>query len=117
MSKHTPGPWEVSIDDCGRLAGRPGIFAPDELDCAVVHWDGFVQEFWRSARGDKEIQANARLIAAAPEMLEALELANAALSGANMNLRTVEQKVRAAIAKATGAASTTQPAESTGPSH
>ena len=46
--------------------------------------------------------ADARLIAAAPEMLEALELADAMLSGANMNASVVERKVRAAIAKARG---------------
>lgn len=31
-----------------------------------------MQEYWRSARGDQEIHANARLIAAAPDLLEAL---------------------------------------------
>lgn len=73
-SQHTPGPWRVIIDDDGNpLSGRPGVFASDELDCGIVHWDGFVQEYWRSARGDKEIHANARLIAAAPELLAALE--------------------------------------------
>lgn len=75
MSGHTPGPWRVIIDDDGNpLSGRPGVFASDELDCGIVHWDGFVQPYWRSARGDKEIHANARLIAAAPELLEACEL-------------------------------------------
>ncbi len=39
---------------------------------------------------------------AAPDMLEALKLADAALSGANMNMRVVERKIKAAIAKATG---------------
>lgn len=34
------------------------------------------------------------------ELLEALALADAALSGANMNMKVVEQKIRAAIAKA-----------------
>ena len=72
--KHTPGPWEVIIDDDGNpLSGRPMVAATPELDCAIVHWDGFVQPYWRSARGDKEIHANARLIAAAPDLLEALE--------------------------------------------
>jgi hypothetical protein len=60
----TPGPWHVVIDDDGNpLSGRPSVSASDELDCSIVHWDGFVQEYWRSARGDKEIQANARHIA------------------------------------------------------
>jgi len=69
---YTPGPWHVVIDDDGNpLSGRPSIQASDELDCAIVHWDGFIQDYWRSARGDKEIHANARLIAAAPDLLEA----------------------------------------------
>jgi len=81
MSKHTPGPWRVIIDDDGNpLSGRPSVVASEELDCAIVHWDGFVQEFWRSARGDKEIHANARLIAAAPDMRAALSVARMYLS-------------------------------------
>jgi hypothetical protein len=60
----TPGPWRVIIDDDGNpLSGRPSIDASDELDCSIVHWDGFVQEYWRSARGDREIHANAAHIA------------------------------------------------------
>jgi len=77
LEGYTPGPWRVGIDDDGNpLSGRPGVFSSDELDCGIVHWDGFVQEYWRSARGDKEIHANARIIAAAPDTLAlALDLA------------------------------------------
>ena len=65
----TPGPWRVIIDDDGNpLSGRPSVQASDELDCGIVHWDGFIQPYWRSARGDKEIHANARLIATAPDL-------------------------------------------------
>jgi hypothetical protein len=64
----TPGKWKSIIDDCGQLAGRPGVSASADLDCSIVHWDGFVQHYWRSARGDKEIHANAALIAAAPDL-------------------------------------------------
>jgi|APGre2960657373_1045057.scaffolds.fasta_scaffold178160_2 hypothetical protein len=45
---------------------------------------------------------NAILIAEVPELLEALQLADALLSGANMNVSVVEKKVKSAIAKATG---------------
>ena len=68
LAGFTPGPWESIIDDCGQLAGRPGVSASADLDCSIVHWDGFVQHYWRSARGDKEIHANAALIAAAPDL-------------------------------------------------
>ena len=67
----TPGPWYVIIDDDGNpLSGRPSVEASEEYDCSIVHQDGFVQEFWRSARGDKEIHTNASLIAAAPDIAE-----------------------------------------------
>jgi hypothetical protein len=69
----TPGPWSVCIDDDGNpLSGRPSIQASDEYDCAIVHWDGFVQSYWRSARGDNEIHANARFIAWSREAVLAL---------------------------------------------
>jgi hypothetical protein len=103
--KHTLGPWHVVIDDDGNpLSGRPGVFASDELDCGIVHWDGFIQPYWRSARGDKEIHANARLIAAAPELLEALEAIVATWDGPKYNhfMRGNIDRARAAIAKAKG---------------
>jgi len=66
----TPGPWRVVIYDAGDddvLSGMPSVVASEELDCGIVHTKGFVQRHWRSARGDAEIHANARLIAAAPD--------------------------------------------------
>jgi hypothetical protein len=45
---------------------------------------------------------DARLIEAAPDLLEALKLADCLLSGANMNRDVVQHKVHAAIAKAEG---------------
>jgi hypothetical protein len=64
MSKHTPGPWKA--DDKGKA-----VFIPlrahhcEQLGIQV----GFVS--WED---DKEPLANARLIAAAPELLEALRV-------------------------------------------
>ncbi len=90
-AKHTPGPWAYRQDDTGEdgfvvvSEGRPYV--------ATVH---------SGARDWTE--SNARLIAAAPDLLEALTLADTMLSGANMNAKVVTLKVRAAIAKATGAA-------------
>ena len=113
MPKHTPGPWRVVIDDDGNpLSGRPSVHAPDDLDCAIVHWDGFVQTYWRSARGDREIHANAHLIAAAPDLLEAAQTCLDAerkrraklLPGAPATTYTEKRiaALEAAIAKATG---------------
>jgi hypothetical protein len=81
---HTLGPWHT--------AGDQGVQIRSAKDQIAKVW---------TMRGD-EWKANARLIAAAPELLEALQLADAMLSGANMNASVVERKVRAAIAKATG---------------
>lgn len=109
--KHTPGPWSVIFYDAGdcdhhdRAGPCPGIFAPEEHDCAVVHWDGFKQEYWVSANGDqRQIEANARLIAAAPELLEALRALRNHCSGKPKpnTLLALLEKAHAAIQKATG---------------
>lgn len=107
----TPGPWRVVIDDDGNpLSGRPSVMASNELDCGIVHWDGFIQTYWRSARGDREIHANAQLIAAAPEMYEALkkaeQLYQVGLIKAPDGLFNEVNKLRAAaLLKADGASS------------
>lgn len=60
MSKHTPGPWKVDdLDDAD-------VFSADGCNIATA---------WTFGHGDGEIRAaNARLITAAPTMLEALKL-------------------------------------------
>jgi hypothetical protein len=57
-------------------------------------------------RETEETRANARLIAAAPELLETLEAVTDALAGHELNNGDVSaiNKARAAIAKARGAA-------------
>ena len=105
-AKHTPGPWHIIIDDDGNpLSGRPMVAAEPELDCAIVHWDGFKQRFWESARGEKEMHANARLIAASPCLLEALERCLNFIENTESEMGdTLEcgEQARAAIAKAKG---------------
>lgn len=59
MSKHTPGDWIVSGDS---------IVTSDETICiATIETDGG----YEATRDERE--ANSRLIAAAPELLEALK--------------------------------------------
>ena len=57
MSAHTPGPWEVS--DASIIAG--------EICIAIIETDGGYEADPATRK------ANASLIAAAPDMLEALE--------------------------------------------
>lgn len=56
-AKHTPGPWVASWRDYGGVIGK----------------DGYVVAQAATFRNKEVIEANARLIAAAPELLEALQ--------------------------------------------
>lgn len=83
---HTPGPWigfiaENSFDILP--AGRPGCIASCPND------------------GDHDADANSRLIAAAPVMLEALQLIYRDGCGGAMPT-PIQNAVIAALAKATG---------------
>lgn len=84
MTKHTPGPWRVVEDR-----------APSSLE--VYAGKTAIAECWRRADVETEI-ANARLIAAAPELLDALKFV---IAGVPDTWEGV-QKARATIAKATG---------------
>lgn len=93
---HTPGPWEVAEGH-----GRLSIIHPlNEQDCEqVVDLCGYMTP---------EIRADARLIAAAPDLLAALEGMSDAVVGHDLHcfegdFREAVLNVRAAIAKARGA--------------
>ena len=94
MSKHTPGPWKA---ECRNICYKGGEYDKDQF----LQWEVCGPEE-PDGRGSF-YQGDALLIAAAPELLEALKLADAALSGANMNMKVVQRKVMEAIAKAEGA--------------
>ena len=95
MRKHTPGPWRWSdeysardLSDTWTLLGSDGH--------GILSCDGIGNSPQCLNKSD------ASLIAAAPDILEALALADCLLSGANMNRKVIKQKVKAAIAKAKG---------------
>jgi hypothetical protein len=62
MSEHTPGPWFL-INEC--CVGGPIEPGWEAAGCGIAHCG-------MRARTQEEAAANARLIAAAPEMFEAL---------------------------------------------
>ena len=80
MSEYTPGPWRVSDGDS--FSGGSDVSEPPEYEYIVLaerKTPSAIASFWDFDWGD-EAQANARLIAAAPELLEAAQAAVAALS-------------------------------------
>ena len=100
MSKHTPGPWRVQPYTWQR--GNVSVFAPRfgraPYGACVAHTpcsDG--------VGGADGALANARLIAAAPELLEALKELMVAADRVSAEPVTWLGKARAAIAKAEGA--------------
>ena len=120
MSKHTPGPWSAHIN--GSRDGNDPVLG-HETDCSeqgfVAHTVCFgagdvlfgeVSAYKYSVDGDfgykrvadfAENIANARLIASAPELLDALQR----LMGATIDMQDAIEagrQARAAIFKATG---------------
>ena len=95
MSKHTPAPWIMEF--------RPGHW---ERRWEISAFDGScicVGDDWETSFRS-EGDANARLIAAAPELLEALEGMVSEFDGCYADGEPAMIKARAAIAKARGEA-------------
>lgn len=100
MSKHTPGPWEAR----GKAIVARG--SPRRNNA----YNGRICNVQGAGEGDNKInataKANARLIAAAPQMLEALEAAydHICPDGDPLDAREFEVcgKIEAAIAAAKG---------------
>lgn len=100
--KYTPGPWSVydchgdKLDACRFENGAFQVMSVDcdhhaVADCSCNH----------SCRMEDECEANARLIAAAPDLLEACMEAVEALNG-HPNTMGTEELLLSAIAKAEG---------------
>jgi hypothetical protein len=101
--KHTPGKWTAKQDTANGndrfiLSGRNGAFG---------HWQGWAAD---GVTTEEEDAANARLIAAAPDLLEALEeLTRIGCFGFDVSSlpetaprRMAVEQARAAIRKARG---------------
>jgi hypothetical protein len=94
MSKYTPGPWDLVPNgrDSKRLTDCR--YGEQRKSIGIVY------------AGNDEEEANARLIAAAPEMLEALKRAEWALLDLCQRAGVADypavEAIRAAVAKAEG---------------
>ena len=117
-AQHTPAPWKLKYEDCNHVI-RMGdaIKSPHEHEVQnIIEYDhGLDRDDKRDRKSFLIAQANARLIAAAPDLLAALEAAvdagiipkSSALDGGAMRYSGqvhVADMCRAAIAKATGGA-------------
>lgn len=90
---HTPGPWKPVESHTG------------DWYIAQANDDGAIGEVYADAGGSEDAEANARLIAAAPELLEAAkEIVRTGLGDEAMHgdQREAVALIIAAIAKATG---------------
>lgn len=109
-AKHTPGLWEHFILD--KPLDEVAAYVATCIKASPGRDFHFVMG--RDERGEMDIchvgngprsEANARLIAAAPELLEALVACCLALSRSGLGFTEAAKDADAAIAKATGEAS------------
>ena len=90
--KHTPGPWLPACKASGAACRHPAIIS-DEGQVGTAAWQG----------SESATDANARLIAAAPDLLEVLQkIVNHVDAGTAAILNRLVSEARAAIAKAEG---------------
>jgi hypothetical protein len=110
MKTHTPGPWKIAYSD----GSGPEYITASNQSIATLRWGCSCCKDTPDSFDDmsEEEQANAQLIAAAPELLEALEIVAASLDEAisltdegkafNQRWQREYSQARAAIAKAKG---------------
>jgi hypothetical protein len=90
-TKFTPGPWMVGEKDRN---DQTVVDGPHSTICTCFHH--CVKSL------EREMEANARLIAAAPDLLKVCELALKSWFSGEVSEVHMETELRAAIAKATG---------------
>ena len=94
MNKHTPGPWKVTGEELVSVGDQ-------ELFHRVIRDEG---ERWTALVEieDREGEANAHLIAAAPAMYEALTIALQIMIDKRVPYQHEIDQARAALAQAEG---------------
>ncbi len=108
MSAHTPGPWRYELDGHETNDMRHAILSEaNDLWVAACYRSGTTAKRERSEEAEKEAEANARLMAAAPDLLAALKVmlrdveAVSADGQVGIELEPSIYQASAAIAKAT----------------
>ena len=107
-TEHTPGPWVATEDPMSSQDYQTLVELPGRAG-AMGTWLALVQHNWNEAEAGerriswKEAEANARLIASAPELLEALEMLLAEARERGGGVSNGERLGCTAIAKAKGA--------------
>ena len=106
-TKHTPGPWLLRTTQTS--AGLCHIVSAADWRGAFIYGDGIRKGVDDALPKAQELAANARLIAAAPDLLEALQqygigFADEAAARAEFGGYEIDRELRrrAAIARATG---------------
>ena len=105
MSKHTPGPWIVNHVPTSAGSAYSIGGAGVQKGCAWIYADGIRKGVDDEIPRAQELAANARLIAAAPDLLRALRDCEMVMSRDLQGLTLIQPELReaqAAIAKATG---------------
>lgn len=96
MTKHTPGPWEATSTDC---CGEPASYIRIRpISQRMFGFQTCLEIATLHMADELEQQANAKLLTAAPDLLEALECL------LEMGHAKAGDLARAAIAKARGEA-------------
>jgi len=68
MSKHTQGPWQVEVTRANLWIGTPKGSKIDDVVCDLEYGEEYMDDYRQRQL------ANANLIAAAPEMWDALQM-------------------------------------------
>ncbi len=102
--KHTPGPWALAQYAKGFCLPIPVKEHKTIAVFSVGPSHGDIAYMQHGLWGDDQALANARLIAAAPELLEALQgmLVEKPIDEILVYAKTAKEKARVAIARATG---------------
>ena len=110
-ASYTAGPWEAVVDDEGIWVTPPDYDAPVICDLVArsgsyVHrdtGDGEMVPLWKEHWAEED-EANAHLIAAAPDLYRALAFAASAIKSGEPWSQTCEDMIGGALSKARGEA-------------